>query len=248
MFISSSHPERELLIPLRGTCDYMFNHSVYTASPGTVFLIDHWVNHALGYRSCDKDLLHLWLYIKGAAMWANVMIVEFDGKHRLYTHSLDLPQEYNTILSRRWDMFECSDNHSEREAAFLMKSVLNAVMDEFALLLETQDAQYDQEMRRIVEAMKKYIRSSNGRNCSMEQLEKYFGYNRFYLAHQFKKLTQETLGGYLQSVRIDYVVAALNRGMKQKEIAYELGFSSPANFWKWLQKHKGDVEWKRWLQ
>ncbi len=46
------------------------------------------------------------------------------------------------------------------------------------------------------------------------------------------------VGTYINQVRLSFTENALLKGLKQKEIAAELAFSSSAAFWKWLQKNK----------
>jgi AraC-like DNA-binding protein len=50
-----------------------------------------------------------------------------------------------------------------------------------------------------------------------------------------------TVGEYINKVRLEYVRNALKRGVRQKEMAYELGFSSPTAFWNWFRKYRDQV-------
>ena len=93
----------------------------------------------------------------------------------------------------------------------------------------------------VIEAVKRYIRMSNGRDCSLRRLEKISGYSKYYLAHRFARSEGCTIGKYIDKIRVQYTREAMKRGLRQKEIAYELGFSTPSNFWNWLQKHRDNI-------
>ena len=90
----------------------------------------------------------------------------------------------------------------------------------------------------VIESLKRYIRMSNARGCSLEHLEKVSGYSRFYLSHRFRECEGCTIGEYIDKIRVQYTVEAMKRGLRQKEISFELGFSTPSNFWIWLRKHR----------
>jgi AraC-like DNA-binding protein len=83
---------------------------------------------------------------------------------------------------------------------------------------------------------------SNARDCSLSRLEKISGYSRYYLSHRFREYEGCTIGEYIDKIRIQYTIEAMKRGLRQKEIAFELGFSSPSNFWTWVQKHRKQIE------
>ena len=108
----------------------------------------------------------------------------------------------------------------------------------FHLFLSNGIEQGKNTVDNVVESLKRYIRMSNARDCSLDRLEKFSGYSRFYLSHRFRKHEGCTIGQYIDKVRLRYTEEALKRGLRQKEIAFELGFSSPSNFWIWLRKHK----------
>ena len=66
-------------------------------------------------------------------------------------------------------------------------------------------------------------------------------HNRFYISRKFKEYENCTIGEYINKVRIHYTRVALANGVRQKEISYDLGFPSPANFWLWMQKHRKSI-------
>ena len=88
----------------------------------------------------------------------------------------------------------------------------------------------------IVDLVKSRIENNNSRNCSMEELSGYSGYSKSRLSHLFKEKTGMTVGQYIDEVRRDYLLDGHIAGLKQKEIAFNLGFKSASAFSTWLRK------------
>ena len=242
LFLSSRHQTRELCFVLEGHSRYMLNGSVYDAVPGTVFMIDRWIPHASGYREEDGGLVHLWIHLYGAGMHAGLMRVQHHGEYKLLSAHFILPEEFQTLLTRRWNQINSMKTVLPETVTEYMTLPVNAILDEVALQLVREKNVSENDMGSVIETLTKYIRMMNARDCSYRKLEKISGYNRFYLAHRFRQSTGFAIGDYVEKVRIEYTAAALKRGLKQKEIAFELGFSSPSNFWNWLRKHRKAVQ------
>ena len=233
-FQSSQHPHREILIPLHGTNRYMINNSVYDFSPGTIGLIDRFVPHAFGYTQADCDLLHLWVTL-GNRAHGFVSKVHYSGKCES-ARSVIFPDELMRFVDRRWDRLTMQNNITDDMVAEFMKQPLELIVNEFFLINCYQDK--ESEEVRISDFIKNYIRRCCARDCSMNKLAEVSGYSPSHLAHSFCRETGMTIGAFIDTVRGEYTRHALDNGMTQKEIAYELGFSSPASFWNWFNKHR----------
>ncbi|OQA84003.1 MAG: DNA-binding transcriptional regulator SoxS [Lentisphaerae bacterium ADurb.Bin242] len=237
-FKSSVHPHREIFFAIEGRSRYMLNNRVYDAVPGSVFLIDRWVPHAVGYLESDHDLLHLWFHMPGSVLDASIIRVESHGRYKLDSKPVLFPSDLQSALIRRWDALNNRTEISVETVRRYMKAPLNALLDETAFQLSDTETAAAETADNIVRAVKNHIKIMNARGCSLKHLEQISGYSRFYLSHRFQKVVGCTIGEYVDRVRADYTREAFRRGLKQKEIAFELGFSSPSNFWSWLQKHK----------
>ena len=243
-FSSSSHIARDICFVLDGVSRYMFNGKVYDAVPGTFFLIDSWESHAFGYRQEDHDLLHLWIQLNETEpqFSGNVFQVRANGFFDCKWSGLIAGQEYITILCRRWDALNRLNHASPETVIEYLQSPLEALLDEISFQLTHGKEKSEEKEDRVIKSLKRYIRMSNARDCSLERLEKFSGYSRYYLSHKFREYEGCTIGDYIDRVRILYTAAAFRQGLRQKEIAAELGFSSPSNFWIWLRKHKDEIE------
>lgn len=240
-FMYSQHPHRELCFVIDGCSEYMLNGSVYPANPGMVFLIDSWIPHAFGYRECDRELVHLWFHIYDTGLSAELMKIPEHGEYKLEIREIVLPEDFKIQLLRRWDLLNSLAEITEDAVRVYMMSPINAILDEFAFQTYQQNFVSKNRVEDVVAALKRHIQKVYARGCSLRRLEQISGYSRYHLSHLFRRYAGCTVGEYINKVREEYTAAAIRHGLTQKEIAFELGFSSPANFWNWLQKHKNEL-------
>ena len=245
-FSSSTHPKREIFYVLKGNSRYMFNGKVYDAAPGTFFLIDYWEPHAFGYRQMDHDLIHLWMQVSESEQQVsgNILKVGMGGEFSACWNRVRLSLEYKMMLTRRWNTLNEEKYVTQEMVNEYLKAPLEALLDEvrFFIFRTCQDTIMQGTPDTVIESLKRYIRMSNARDCSLERLEKVSGYSRFYLAHRFRECEGCTIGEYIDKVRVQYTIEAMKRGLRQKEISFELGFSTPSNFWIWLRKHREIID------
>lgn len=234
----SAHPSREFLFVIAGESFYLCNDSVYPCTPGTLFLFDSGLPHGHRYTCEDNNLLHVWGYFHGRSLHLSCMAVRFNGQYTI-AHDMSrvtVPGEILHLIEERWNLLIRQENVTEQDVETYMKAPVNAALDEMAFRLATQTEL--PVSHTPIEDLKEYIRSRNGQGCSLEQLALLSGYTRGYLAHKFRDEAGMTVGKYIDKIRLEYIRHAQQRGIRQKEMAYELGFSSPAAFWNWYSKHR----------
>lgn len=239
------HLHREILFILHGECSFMLGGRIYTARQGTAFFLNEWEPHSSGYRADDRDLIHLWIHFNREHLYASMVQVGYHGRYSRYGKYINFNNDLRQLLLRRWHMLENMEACNGEAQDLLLRGPLNSVLDEFILCEYDIIDESNRDNRDIVVFLNNYIKNANGRECSLEHLEKLSGYSRFYLSRLFREKNGMTIGDYINTVRMQFAVEAKNRGMKQKEIASELGFSSPAAFWYWYNKNgsiKGAVK------
>lgn len=235
-FRSSQHWQREILIPLRGSSFYMLNDSVYELRPGMAALIGRFVPHAFGYTKADHDLLHLWISFGNRARHGFVCKVSEQGKYEI-VESIHFPSGLMQLLSQRWDQFSEQKNLTEATVMDFMQLPVELIINEF-YIMSRYAGKAEKPEKNLSGLLKNYIRHNSGRDCTMEKLSAVFGYSASHLAHVFRHDTGISIGDFINLAREEYTHQALENGMTQKEISYELGFSSAASFWNWLRKHR----------
>lgn len=233
----SKHPTREFVFAVSGFCRYTLNGVFYDFHQGTVFLIDHWVIHPAGYSKAHNNLLHLWVSLPDKKMFAGLVKVGDNGKFKREGETFEISYSIRSALNDRWNMLSAREQHTDGIVNEYMLAPINLVLDEVSFQMSNAILQQKRNgADRMIENIKNYIRMRNGRDCSLEQLEYYAGYSKYHLAHRFTELEGVSIGAYIREVRLNYMKLALERGLKKKEIAYELGFSSLSNFLRWLNQ------------
>ena len=231
----SRHQRREILIPLAGRQYYMLNGKIYDFEPGIAGLVDHFEPHTPFYTENDQHLLQLWILLYKDRVRGSLTKVYTRGKYDI-VQSICFPIELGNVIHLRWDQLNRQHQVTDKTVMDFMKLPIEMVLDEF--FLQAAYPAVTPVRERLSDFLQDYIRACFGRNCSIPELEKISGYSASHLSHTFQKETGETIRAFIDRVRMDYTRAALKNGSKQKEIAFELGFSSPAAFWNWFRKHR----------
>lgn len=228
------HSQREIMLVIQGETTYVLNGKAQPAIPGSVFFIDHWVPHQLGYPPREKNFAHVWLYLHKGKLFA-ALLHWANTPEPLCREVIAFPPELYLLLTRRWDSSNASTAGGDWKNT-LRRSIIRLLGEEFSLYCQQQEEtppeQYD-----VVEKVRNYIALNSGRNSSLETLEKFSGYNRYYLMRLFKRRTGYTIGDYIDQIRRAVVNDARGKQISYKEIAWQLGFSSAAAF-SWWKKQK----------
>ena len=230
------HPRREILLPLEGENDFYLQNRNLRLTPGTAVLIDSWVPHSFGYTEGDHDLLHLWIFFVNSQINCRFCRVGMNGRYH-FIGAKSFPPYLYPLINSRWNELKKQECGADGMAERYLLSPLHCLLEEITIRHDQPDRTAPSGSD-LVSSMKLYIETQNARECSLENLEKVFGYSRFYLAHKFREIQGKTLGEYINEVRRAFTEDARQKGLKQKEIAYELGFSSSSAFWKWLRNQQ----------
>lgn len=238
-FCPSCHPGwREVLIALEGRCRYMMNNSVYIFEPGTVGLISPGCIHASEYTSQDHDLLHLWIHFPGPHDMLGILLkVTRGGKYGkvpLKNNPVLFPPCIQELFLRRWKQLESCVHPDEKTIQELMELPCQLLLNEFSLQWEGVLPALNEPT--LSSFLQSYIRSRIGNGCSIARLAELSGYSPSHVSHVFLRETGQSVGEFINAVRISYTAEALKQGIRQKSIAAELGFSSARAFWNWMQK------------
>lgn len=236
------HEEQEICIVLSGRSRYMLDNKVYDARPGTVFLIDRRVPHAYSYLPEDENLFHMWLFVNRDSILGCIIQVHANNRMTFCQRYRTIRKEVADMVISRWEQLNQQTAPDDLTTEDYLRIPLNMLMDEFRFQVQHFPHVGTYGIESVIDLVKNHIEENRGRECSLAELEKIFGFNRYYLAHRFKDFSGYTVGQYIDQVRIEYTAAALTRGMRQNEIAFELGFSSAVHFWHWLQQHKVAIE------
>lgn len=227
-----SHPFSEAFITLN-QCRFFLNGEILTLNPGDCCYIGMWIPHQYMVSLVnEQDCLQLWIQLLGNGL--NYLLFCFrPGGVLLLRERGTLPGEYSAIFRRLESEFIRSGKPEKLRAFY------GLILQELLPLVQTPpDADpADSLQQEITDTMVVYIRSRNGINCSLKELSARIGYSPSHLSHVFRSCMKMSVGSYINTVRAEFARNAFANGRTQKEIAIDLGFSSPAAFWLWLHRH-----------
>lgn len=234
-----SHFHREMLVVLRGENRFVIGKSCLTLRAGDYLLVPAGTQHSFGYRTSDRNLIHLWFCFHERKPLFFSYICDENGVRIPSSPLLPASAAPVELLMERWNLLNHKQSGYFLTGKELFDTPIRALLEEILLNQKSINTD-DFSAIHVADMIKAQIHSSNG-CCSLTDLENACGYSRFYLAHRFKELTGTSIGAYINEVRLKYLSAALQEGKCLKEIGFELGFSSPATFCKWRRKHQFKV-------
>ena len=227
------HPFCEFFFTIAGECRYLLNGELLTLSPGTLCWINAWIPHQYGFWPTGEAWgEQLWFSVHGGRIHYGFFRSRGDGSFLTGNSGGVLPEEYAPLFHQLTDAWRKDGDSSQ------MRLFFELVLREVACRLRSPVLSEGAGEAGIVSSVKSCIRNRNGANCSLAELERILGYSRSHLSHLFRTATGISIGEYINQVRLEYVERAVRHGMKQKEIASELGFASPAAFWLWRERRK----------
>ena len=237
------HRHREILFVLRGESEFPLNHKIFKIKAGDVILIDRWVSHRAWYPLADRNMLYLWFYLFPTHLNLLVHQIDRNGNVSYEVKWVELPVDLKLVIDRRWDEFDrLPPEKAAANLGLFLKQPLEMLLDEFRFHLETSSPSKGQKPSNgndIVDSIRHIIEAKTGRDCSLVQLEKITGFSRFYISHLFKKTCGISIGEYINRVRLIFYESAKKRGFSQKQIAFDLGFSTSSALLMWYRKQKG---------
>lgn len=235
------HQHREILFILRGESEFPLNNRSFEVKPGDVILIDRWTPHRYGYSPSDRNMLYLWFYLFPTHLNLRIHQFDQDGNKNEVIRWGELPTDSKFAIDRRWDELDKLDPEAALEnLEIFLKQPLTMLLDEFRFSHRMNDSKDEKKPtnNEIAASIQQIIEAKKGRDCSLAQLEKFTGFNRFYISHLFKNAYGISIGDYINRVRMIFFESAKKQGLSHKQIAFELGFSSNSALLMWYRKNK----------
>lgn len=229
--LDEKHLEREILMVIRGTTNYSYCKHKLTLNRGDALFIDSWEPHQCGYTSTQTDCLHLWIHLHSKRLLANT--IEYRNSVRIREPFMELPVDLLSVLNRRWEAAIKSRGHKSYATEYY-QSIIRLLQEE--LLWNALEPRANADHNNLVKQLENILSVNYGHKVTLAELAKRFGRDQAYLSRLFKKTHGITIGEYIDKNRENYTEAALARGMTQKEIAAQLGFSSASAFWLWRKR------------
>lgn len=117
------------------------------------------------------------------------------------------------------------------EAVVLMMDVINSQM--------ALSSNLEYQRHPFLSVVLSYINDHYTEDLSLDSIAAYSNISKYYLSHEFKRLTNNTIMSYVINKRVQYSHTLLINGVKPLEACYRSGFSSYSNFQKSFRAYFG---------
>jgi AraC-like DNA-binding protein len=122
----------------------------------------------------------------------------------------------------------------------VLKGLLLALLGLFRNIVETGTGQLNSDIGKVFQAKCLVREQFANPELGVQHIAEQLGCSADYLSHLFHTETKERLTHYVQRIRIDGAILALDTGtLTISQIAYASGFSDPAYFARVFKQHKG---------
>ena len=131
--------------------------------------------------------------------------------------------------------------HSQGPArSTVLKGLLTTILGMFRNIVETGSGHLNSDIGKVFQAKCLVREQFANPELSVQHIAELLGCSADYLSHLFHVETKERLTHYIQRIRIEGAILALETtSLNISEIAYAGGFADPAYFTRTFKQHKG---------
>jgi len=234
------HYRPEVFIGLQGWTEFSFPKDGFRVGPGEVCVIPAGMPHAEVVRpGPDQPFRNL-----VAGFYNNTVSIHFAHEARPRKPDIEVIEFFD---APNLDVFltltqALVHTHAlqapAREA--VLKGLLLSLFGLFRNLIETGSGRLNSDIGKVFQAKCLVREQFANPELSVQHIAEQLACSADYLSHLFHTETKERLIHYIQRIRIDGAILAIEGGtLTISEIAYASGFSDPAYFARVFKQHKG---------
>ncbi len=234
------HYRPEVFLGLQGWTDFSFPKEGFRVGPGELCLIPAGVPHGeVVHPEPDQPFRNL-----VAGFYNNTISIHFAHEARPRKPDIEVIEFFDApnldvFLTLAQALVHAHAMQAPaRDAVF--KGLLLSLLGLFRNLVETGSGRLNSDIGKVFQAKCLVREQFANPELSVQHIAEQLGCSADYLSHLFNTETKERLIHYMQRIRIDGAILALEAGtMTISEIAYATGFSDPAYFARVFKQHKG---------
>lgn len=234
------HYRPELFLQLQGWTDFSFPKDGFRLGPDEVCIIPAGVSHGeLVYPEGERPFRNL-----VAGFYNNTLSLHFAYEARPQKPDieaiefLDAP-DLEVFLTLANNLVH---THALQGPARepVLKGLLLALLGLFRNIIETGAGKLNNDIGKVFQAKCLVREQFANPELGVQHIAESLGCSADYLSHLFHTETKERLTHYIQRIRIEGAMLALETTtLTIAEIAYASGFSDPAYFGRVFKQHKG---------
>jgi len=234
------HYRPEIFLQLQGTTDFSFPSSGFRLNPDELCIIPAGVPHGeVVHPGPDKPFRNL-----VAGFYNNTLSLHFAHEARPGKPDIEVIEFFD---APNLDVFltlanTTAQTHNMQGPALdaVLKGLLLALLGLFRNIVETGTGQLNSDMGKVFQAKCLVREQFANPELGVQHIAELLVCSPDYLSHLFHTETKERLTHYIQRIRIDGSILALETSpLTISEIAYASGFADPAYFARVFKQHKG---------
>lgn len=234
------HYRPELFLQLQGRTDFQFPREAFSINPDELCVIPAGVPHGeIVYPDAHLPFRNL-----VAGFYNNTLSLHFAYEARPNHPDIEVIEFFD---APNLDVFLTLANclaqtyHSQGPAReSVLKGLLIALIGLFRNIVETGTGQLNSDIGKVFRAKCLVREQFANPELSVQNIAESLGCSADYLSHLFHVETKERLTHYVQRIRIEGAILALETtSLNISEIAYAGGFADPAYFARIFKQHKG---------
>jgi len=234
------HYRPELFLQLQGTTDFNFPREAFSLSPDELCVIPAGMPHGeVVHAGASRPFRNL-----VAGFYNNTVSLHFAYEARPSHPDIEVIEFFD---APNLDVFLTLANslaqtfHTQGPAReSVLKGLLIAILGLFRNVVETGTGELNSDIGKVFHAKCLVRERFANPDLSVQYIADLLGCSADYLSHLFHVETRERLTHYIQRIRIEGAVLALETtSLNISEIAYAGGFADPTYFTRVFKQHKG---------
>lgn len=234
------HYRPELFLQLQGSTEFSFPRESFRLNPDEICVIPAGVPHGeVVHGEPTRPFRNL-----VAGFYNNTLSLHFAHEARPGKPDIEVIEFFD---APNLDVFLTLANttaatHSMQGPArdAVLKGLLLALLGLFRNIVETGTGQLNSDIGKVFQAKCLVREQFANSELGVQHIAESLGCSPDYLSHLFHTETKERLTHYIQRIRIDGSILALETStLTIAEIAYASGFADPAYFARVFKQHKG---------
>lgn len=243
------HYRPELFLQLQGATEFSFPRENFRLNAGEICIIPAGVPHGeIACPETDRPFRNL-----VAGFYNNTLSLHFAHEARPGKPDIEVIEFFD---APNLDVFlvlanTTAQTHNMHGPArdTVLKGLLLALLGLFRNIVETGTGELNSDIGKVFQAKCLVREQFANSELSVHHIAELLGCSPDYLSHLFHLETKERLTRYIQRIRIDGSILALETAaLTISEIAYASGFADPAYFARVFKQHKGVTPQKYRLQ
>jgi len=224
------HEFREIMVVIAGSCVFQLKNKYFNLNAGDIVLLHSMELHTEGHYP-DETAVFWW-----GSFWTDMLRIHLWKENKISDSGILSMGAFNDFMYQIWDEFIPRKEDAVREE---IANIMSVLVNHF---LRTEHQKKSSlpcnEQCHIMEKIVQYIESMPSLTCTLDSLALLAGYSKVHFQRILIQYTGMTFREYLLRKRVEryFRLAAGNPSLK--EVAYELGFSSPAAYLHWKQRNK----------